>query len=187
MTASGSVALPLGDAAIFSTSVIITERFPFVNTKMKNFLKSFFFFQYAAKVLRLYGNSDIFAGFWRRIFACEGLKIGFEYGIMTRYAPVAQLDRAQASDAWCRRFESCSVRHKNRGDPIGIPSILMPHSHRFEPRRFATQEQIGLACAGCANDFLDLWRKHRFKILFAPIRTLPFACQSLLPYGIYCR
>ena len=31
---------------------------------------------------------------------------------MTRYAPVAQLDRAQASDAWCRRFKSCSVRQK---------------------------------------------------------------------------
>ena len=43
MTESESVALPLGDAAIFSTSVIITETFAFVNTKMKNSPKSFFF------------------------------------------------------------------------------------------------------------------------------------------------
>ena len=53
MTESESVALPLGDAAIFSTSVIIADSFAFVNTKMKNFLKSFFFFQYAAKSLLL--------------------------------------------------------------------------------------------------------------------------------------
>ena len=44
MTESESVALPLGDAAIFSTSVIIAERNRFVNTKMKNSPKSFFFF-----------------------------------------------------------------------------------------------------------------------------------------------
>ena len=28
------------------------------------------------------------------------------------YAPLAQMDRAQASDAWCRRFESAMVRQK---------------------------------------------------------------------------
>ena len=28
------------------------------------------------------------------------------------FAPLAQLDRAQASDAWCRRFESAMVRQK---------------------------------------------------------------------------
>ena len=54
MTESESVALPLGDAAIFSTSVIIADSFAFVNTKMKNFLKSFFFFQYAAKNFLLF-------------------------------------------------------------------------------------------------------------------------------------
>ena len=27
-------------------------------------------------------------------------------------APLAQMDRAQASDAWCRRFESAMVRQK---------------------------------------------------------------------------
>ena len=54
MTESESVALPLGDAAIFSTSVIIADSFAFVNTKMKNFLKSFFIFQYAAQNLYLF-------------------------------------------------------------------------------------------------------------------------------------
>ena len=66
MTESESVALPLGDAAIFSTSVIITERLAFVNTKMKISPKSFdlFFvvFQYAAKCRSLYGRLDVFAG-----------------------------------------------------------------------------------------------------------------------------
>ena len=62
MTESESVALPLGDAAIFSTSVIITERFAFVNTKMKNSPKSFFFFEYAAKSLHLFSKSGVFAG-----------------------------------------------------------------------------------------------------------------------------
>ena len=28
------------------------------------------------------------------------------------YAPLAQMDRAQASDAWCRRFESAMVRQE---------------------------------------------------------------------------
>ena len=62
MTESESVALPLGDAAIFSTSVIITERFTFVNTKMKNSPKSFFFFEYVATRLLLFRISGIFAG-----------------------------------------------------------------------------------------------------------------------------
>ena len=31
--------------------------------------------------------------------------------VKCRYAPVAQLDRAQDSDSWCRRFDSCQVRH----------------------------------------------------------------------------
>ena len=33
--------------------------------------------------------------------------------ITTNYAPLAQLDRAQASDAWCRRFESAMVCQKS--------------------------------------------------------------------------
>ena len=39
---------------------------------------------------------------------------GMCYNFSRGNAPVAQLDRAQASDAWCRRFESCSVR-QNEG------------------------------------------------------------------------
>ena len=39
---------------------------------------------------------------------------GMCYNFRRGNAPVAQLDRAQASDAWCRRFESCSVRQKPR-------------------------------------------------------------------------
>ena len=33
------------------------------------------------------------------------------------YAPLAQMDRAQASDAWCRRFESAMVRQTKRSAP----------------------------------------------------------------------
>ena len=55
------------------------------------------------------------------------------YGIMTRYAPVAQLDRAQASDAWCRRFESCSVRQKQADCPKGAVCLFFVHFDRFEP------------------------------------------------------
>ena len=131
MTESESVALPLGDAAIFSTSVIITERFAFVNTKMKNSPKSFFFFEYAAKSLHLFSKSGVFAGIWRGIFACEGLQKGLEYDIMTRYAPVAQLDRAQASDAWCRRFKSCSVRQKQADRPCGAVCLFFVHYNWF--------------------------------------------------------
>ena len=33
-------------------------------------------------------------------------------GAKKEYAPLAQMDRAQASDAWCRRFESAMVRQR---------------------------------------------------------------------------
>ncbi len=33
--------------------------------------------------------------------------------VKTEYALLAQMDRAQASDAWCRRFESAIVRQKS--------------------------------------------------------------------------
>ena len=69
----------------------------------------------------------------------EGLQNRLEYDIMTRYAPVAQLDRAQASDAWCRRFESCSVRQKTSRSPLRAVCLFFVSPHGFEPRRFATQ------------------------------------------------
>ena len=69
----------------------------------------------------------------------EGLQNRSGYGIMTRYAPVAQLDRAQASDAWCRRFESCSVRQKTSRSPLRAVCLFFVSPHGFEPRRFATQ------------------------------------------------
>ena len=37
-------------------------------------------------------------------------------------APLAQMDRAQASDAWCRRFESAMVRQR-RPAPKGRSSL----------------------------------------------------------------
>ena len=155
MTESESVALPLGDAAIFSTSVIITDSFAFVNTKMKISPKSFFFFKYCVKSRHLYGKSCVLARNCRnltRIFAREGLQNGNECGIMTRYAPVAQLDRAQASDAWCRRFKSCSVRHKNRGMPewVSLYSYRPPSPIRTSPFCDA-RSKSAMACAGGAN------------------------------------
>ena len=74
MTESESVALPLGDAAIFSTSVIIADSFAFVNTKMKIFLKSFFFFQYAVKVLCLFVLTSVFAEFDEEFLYARGCK-----------------------------------------------------------------------------------------------------------------
>ena len=38
-------------------------------------------------------------------------------------APLAQMDRALASDARCRRFESAMVRQKKRGSQQGCPSF----------------------------------------------------------------
>ena len=75
MTESESVALPLGDAAIFSTSVIIADSFAFVNTKMKIFLKSFFFFQYVAKVLCLFVPTSVFAEFDEEFLYARGCKM----------------------------------------------------------------------------------------------------------------
>ena len=48
-------------------------------------------------------------------FARNGLQSGTKCDIIPsprKYAPLAQLDRAQASDAWCRRFESAMVCQK---------------------------------------------------------------------------
>ena len=62
MTESESVALPLGDAAIFSTSVIIADSFAFVNTKMKIFLKSFSLFSVCRKSLVFIRSDKCFCG-----------------------------------------------------------------------------------------------------------------------------
>ncbi len=43
------------------------------------------------------------------IFGQKVLQKQKKYGRIYDDAPVAQQDRAQASDAWCRRFESGSV------------------------------------------------------------------------------
>ena len=48
-------------------------------------------------------------------FARNGLQSGTKCDIipsLRKHAPLAQLDRAQASDAWCRRFESAMVCQK---------------------------------------------------------------------------
>ena len=40
-----------------------------------------------------------------------------------KHAPVAQLDRAQASDAWCRWFESNRMRHKATTSVVAFFSL----------------------------------------------------------------
>ena len=45
------------------------------------------------------------------------------------YAPLAQMDRAQASDAWCRRFESAMVRQKKAH--ICLPRQCVLFSTKF--------------------------------------------------------
>ena len=43
-----------------------------------------------------------------------------------KYAPLAQLDRAQASDAWCRRFESAMVcQQKGNFCPPKVPFLFI--------------------------------------------------------------
>ena len=37
-----------------------------------------------------------------------------------KHAPLAQMDRAQASDAWCRRFESAMVRQTSQIPHLGF-------------------------------------------------------------------
>ena len=74
MTESESVALPLGDAAIFSTSVIIADSFAFVNTKMKNFLKSFFLFSVCRKKLAFMRGFRGFAEFDEGFLHARGCK-----------------------------------------------------------------------------------------------------------------
>lgn len=47
------------------------------------------------------------------------------------YASVAQLDRAQDSDSWCRGFKSCQTRH------VGAKFALL---------RFSLVEKTSLCC-----------------------------------------
>ena len=129
---------------------------------------------------------------------------------MTRYAPVAQLDRAQASDAWCRRFKSCSVRHKNMGRSTRIsPYSYRPPSPIQNLALLRRRSKWAMACAGCLIDLYDYSRKHRFKILFGALTLLrltsirprdplysfdalhlpdseprPFATQEQIGYGL---
>ena len=73
----------------------------------------------------------------------EGLQNGNECDIMTRYAPVAQLDRAQASDAWCRRFESCSVRQKRTDRAYSAVGLFFVSLTDLNLAALRRKEQIG--------------------------------------------
>ena len=59
------------------------------------------------------------------------------------YAPLAQMDRAQASDAWCRRFESAMVRQQNGTPLVGVPfcsRILVSTKKRTQKISFSADE-----------------------------------------------
>ncbi len=61
----------------------------------------------------------------------------------TPYAPLAQMDRAQASDAWCRRFESAMVRQQNGTPLAGVPfcsCILVSTKKRTQKISFSADE-----------------------------------------------
>lgn len=51
--------------------------------------------------------------------------------LILTYASVAQLDRAQDSDSWCRGFKSCQTRH------VGAKFTLL---------RFSLVEKTSLCC-----------------------------------------
>ncbi len=53
------------------------------------------------------------------------------YGKINMYASVAQLDRAQDSDSWCRRFESCQVRHLKSRHDSDVIFIVYKFLHEF--------------------------------------------------------
>ena len=59
------------------------------------------------------------------------------------HAPLAQMDRAQASDAWCRRFESAMVRQQNGTPLVGVPfcsCILVSMRKRTQKIPFSADE-----------------------------------------------
>ena len=76
------------------------------------------------------------------------------------YAPLAQMDRAQASDAWCRRFESAMVRQQNGTPLVGVPfcsCILVSMRKRTQKIPFSADEaRIGFC---------------------RPVRSLPLAAK----------
>ena len=66
------------------------------------------------------------------------------------YAPVAQLDRAQASDAWCRWFKSNRM-HQNSIAFIG--GAILVHGIVSRKRRVRVGSRVQLA----------IWRSQRAK------------------------
>ena len=92
MTESESVALPLGDAPIFSTTVIITDFSWFVNTNFQLFFS--FLFPFLKKSQKI------------PFFTLQRFKTMVQY---RGHLPVAQLDSASDSDSEGQRFESARV------------------------------------------------------------------------------
>ena len=67
-----------------------------------------------------------------------------------KYALVAQLDRAQASDAWCRWFESNRVHHKT---PVAIATgVLWCTRFQLRTRCFAPFTKRGSSI--CVSKYL---------------------------------
>ena len=92
MTESESVALPLGDAPIFSTLCIIADILHLVNTYFQLFLKKLFPFQ-KKRVFLLY-NARL---------------LWYNTHYKLKFLPVAQLDSASDSDSEGQRFKSVRV------------------------------------------------------------------------------
>ena len=72
-----------------------------------------------------------------------------------KYAPLAQMDRAQASDAWCRRFESAMVRQTKKS--LLALFYLVFHGPLLDRTQFCLQN-----CRRGANRLLYLI--HRFPL-----------------------
>ena len=103
MTESESVALPLGDAPIFSTTVIITDFSWFVNTNFQLFFS--FLFPFLKKSQKI------------PFFTLQRFKTMVQY---RGHLPVAQLDSASDSDSEGQRFESARVGQARKHPPAGV-------------------------------------------------------------------
>ncbi len=137
MTESESVALPLGDAPIFSTPCIITEFIAFVNRYLqkKHFYSNIFISLvfYLYKLLLLWYNTSAII-----------------------YPPLAQLDRVSDSDSEGHRFESCRAGQKIQVLRLGFFILSIEHKSRFSGYIFRIDRKnlfkiIQISCRALEN------------------------------------
>ena len=86
------------------------------------------------------------------------------YNIYYRYLSVAQPDRAQASDAWCQRFESAQVGQKN--DKIRQNFVVF-----YSSRRLGMESRVSVY--GIA---VGVW--HHQRCIFLRLDSIRLLCNQ---------